>query len=290
MTSTKLLLPRRVGGLKEGPVMCFMAGWPDDERSFEVFEEAFGSEFKTLSVCLPGFSATLKQEVPRWGYSLDSVTQMLRDTVVAEVGGDEKVVLVCHDWGSYFGLDYCQKFPVSKFVSLDVGVYSPFEHGLKAVFLDVLYKGCLACGFALRALGLPSVGALLVGLFPWRTLGPCPFETAVPPRAKEFFTPQGFDVATCYPYFRLFTKILSSPFSGDNWPAYPRGIPTLFLYGKNKRVMFHSAAFLRTIDAEPGSAHKAYDCGHFIQAQQPHQAIADIKAFLSVTSLSPAAP
>jgi len=131
------------------------------------------------------------------------------------------------------------------------------------------------------------VGALLVGLFPWQTMGPCPHETKVPARAKEFFTPKGFDVATCYPYFRLFAKMLSKT-TTTLWPSYPRGIPTLFIYGKNKRIMFHSAAFLRTIDSEPGSTYKAYDCGHFIQAQQPEQAIHDIKVFLS--SETPAAP
>ena len=229
---------------------------------------------------MPGFSEQRPMVIPRWGFTLKEVSQMLRDTIV-NYAGDGKVVLVVHDWGSYFGFVYCEEYPesVDKFVTLDIGLSTPKDLTLKEKLVDLSYKGLLALAFVFRAVGLPTFGALMVGLYPWSLLGPCPKETAVPPRTKRYFSEakDGFDVAMCYPYAQLFRGLFNGSLKRPQHPL----MPTLFLYGTKKRMMFHSSAFLRTLESKnDGSKHKALTCGHFIQAQQPQEAIHGIKQFL----------
>jgi hypothetical protein len=68
-----------------------------------------------------------------------------------------------------------------------------------------------------------------------------------------------------YPYFYMWWEILSTGGGGfGSTIAFPT-MPTLFIYGKNKRAMFHGQAFLDTLDKTDGCGWREFDCGHFIQ-------------------------
>mmetsp|Transcript_13008 Transcript_13008/g.52079 ORF Transcript_13008/g.52079 Transcript_13008/m.52079 type:complete len:271 (-) Transcript_13008:614-1426(-) len=256
---------------------------------------------QVLAVGWPGFSENQKNDdVPRWGLSFDAVVDRLRATIVDAAGADAQVVLVGHDWGAYAAMLYAQRYrrTVARLVLLDVGVYAPRDQSLFANVVDVGYKGVLCFAFACKALGVPVLGLLAMASYPWRWLGPCPHEHhGVPPRVRRWFRRP--DLALCYPYFHLFKGLLSGtlpkmessspPRRGDpaarggdiQSPSYPAPPPTLYLYGTRKRIMFHSAAFLRTLDArKDGSRSRALDCGHYLQAQRPDDVAAEIHAFI----------
>lgn len=275
----KQLLPHVVRGLslsEKTPCMVFLSGFPDDETSWDQLASNFATSHATLACALPGYSPTDKTPVPRWGYSFDQVVDMLRETITTEFG-ERKIVLVVHDWGSYVGMIYAQRYSdsVEKLVTLDVGMYGPKDMTLKSNLIDLAYKSTLATAFVFRAIGLSVFGHLTCALFPWSLVGPCPHETKVPPRVSQWFKKP--DLAMCYPYFHLFKGIATKSISMPKFPT----MPVLFLYGKNKRIMFHSDKFLNKLNqATDGSTSVAMDCGHFLQAQKPEETAKAVSDFL----------
>jgi pimeloyl-ACP methyl ester carboxylesterase len=47
--------------------------------------------------------------------------------------------------------------------------------------------------------------------------------------------------------------------------------PMMFLYGRHKPFMFHSAAWAGEVAARPGSRVLAFDAGHWVMVEQPEQ-------------------
>jgi pimeloyl-ACP methyl ester carboxylesterase len=45
--------------------------------------------------------------------------------------------------------------------------------------------------------------------------------------------------------------------------------PILFIYGKRKPFMFHSAAWLARLSTRPGCAVQLFSTGHWVMAQHP---------------------
>ena len=79
---------------------------------------------------------------------------------------------------------------------------------------------------------------------------------ALPAGVQEWFSAPDFK--TCYPYFVLWTDLVL----GRAWmPAMP-SMPTLFIYGTRKRMMFHTNRFLDELrERTDGSRSVALDCG-----------------------------
>lgn len=104
-------------------------------------------------------------------------------------------------------------------------------------------------------------------LFPWKAIGPCPYETRPTKRTSG---PPGSRMA--YPYLRTFVSRALGTFPRMSVPKgaeLPMPVPTTYVYGKNKRASFHTQAFLDWLDMTPGYAQVGLECGHFIQAQMP---------------------
>lgn len=83
-----------------------------------------------------------------------------------------------------------------------------------------------------------------------------------------------------YPYYHLWR---SHRLVGQALPslAFP-SVPTLFMYGARKRVMFHSRAFEARINGTAGSRTVRYDdCGHWLMHEQPERFSRDVGAFLA---------
>ena len=97
---------------------------------------------------------------------------------------------------------------------------------------------------------------------------------ALPAGVQEWFSAPDFK--TCYPYFVLWTDLVL----GRAWmPAMP-SMPTLFIYGTRKRMMFHTDRFLNELrERSDGSRSVSLDCGHFLQAQKPDEVAAELTSF-----------
>jgi pimeloyl-ACP methyl ester carboxylesterase len=57
--------------------------------------------------------------------------------------------------------------------------------------------------------------------------------------------------------------------------------PTLFIYGKRKRTMFHTAEFEHAVASSEGSAVVPLNCGHFLMNQEPDAFVESTLKFLS---------
>lgn len=65
--------------------------------------------------------------------------------------------------------------------------------------------------------------------------------------------------------------------------AIPRfsNVPQLFLYGRQKRPMFHSQFYLDLLEETDGCTHKEYtDTGHWIHVSHSDELAADVLKFL----------
>ena len=294
MSRNSLLLPHRVAGRRaasNAPVLVFLSGFPDDERSFEKVAKKFERTHTTICLALPGFSASQRQKIPRWGYDFDEIVRAMDRTIKSVVGPSKRVAcLVGHDWGSVISFLYCERHAVEKFVTLDVGI-AWNDLSWTSFIIIAAYLTTLALAFLCRALGLSFLGFIIVSIFPYTLIGPIPYETHLPARATEFV--HHLDLGLCYPFFHFLKHFLfgvrRSPSGAlnprDDWalfPLIPPNIPTLFLFGTRKRAAFHGDAFLNAIDSRhDGSTWGALDTGHFLHTELPDELAAILLDFLS---------
>ena len=88
-----------------------------------------------------------------------------------------------------------------------------------------------------------AIGDVMLGVFPYQLIGPCPHERNVPRHVREVHA------WMCYPYLHLHWGMLAGTLPPIGFPP-SRGIPLLYVYGARKRAMFHSPGFLRSIEDE----------------------------------------
>lgn len=272
-------LPHRVFGqpLGSSEILVFLSGFPDDEHSFDELASQFEATHTIVTLGMLGCNGG---PIPRWGYEFGEVVTAMEWTL--DKLKVDKFVLVGHGWGSFISFLFIEHHPqrVTNFITLDVGMGTPMDHPWWVVAVYLAYRATLAWAFVLRAVGLNSLGILAIALFPWRLMGPTPYETRMPSRVQAWSKRP--DLGMCYPFFHLFKGVLSGKLKPPRLPFDTLRI--LFLYGKNKRISFHAPWFLAKLEAHAGSAWKALDCGHFMQNQVPNELHAEIVAFLKPTA------
>jgi len=261
-------------GKKGGDVIVFLAGFPDNCTSGwgnTVVE--FSKTHRCLCFCLPGFQ---DGKVKPWGYSLQELREMFHSTLTAalkEEGDDDiKVTFIIHDWGSYIGMCYVNKYPerIKRVVAFDVGILnSPRGYNL---FIILLYQMTFA--FIYLVSQLPLIGNLLANI--WATLyflltpkflAPCPHDKVPRPRNEitvNLFYPYYQQLLGPQGYVRNMRGMMRPkfPFTDNKDTVSP---PLMFLYGTKKNAFFHSDSFIKRIDATAGCSHKSYETGHWLQ-------------------------
>ena len=64
-------------------------------------------------------------------------------------------------------------------------------------------------------------------------------------------------------------------------PRFVSTVPQLYLYGANKRFMFHSGRYLKKLEATEGCAYKEYtDGGHWLHESHCDEMAQDVLSFL----------
>ena len=170
--------PARLSGLAPSPttpMVVFLAGFPDDTRSFDAVAPAFEGTHAVLKLALPGYEGAPISE--KWGLSFKVLIDKMHDAVEAQPHGD--LYLVAHDWGAYLGLLYADKHPteVAKLALLDIGHQKMSDkQSLAEYVVGPTYQLFLAWCFVMDAIGLRPVAWLANALFPWQTIGPCNHE------------------------------------------------------------------------------------------------------------------
>mmetsp|Transcript_34387 Transcript_34387/g.97409 ORF Transcript_34387/g.97409 Transcript_34387/m.97409 type:complete len:315 (-) Transcript_34387:317-1261(-) len=257
---------------KGTPVLAMLAGFPDDHGTWSMIAPRFASTHTVVSMCMPDYDTKELQRY--WGYPIPKIVDMLEESMKEAVPEGDKATLVVHDWGAFIGLQYLLREAslkcVDRLVLMDVG---PKPKGSLGNWVAIItYQTYLSTAFLVSRLTLNIFGDIMMALFPWKLIGPCPYETVMPPRTSG---PAGSRMA--YPYFwtqmaLLFApSTLRSPKPAGSHPTGPLSLPTTFVYGKNKRATFHTEDFLQKLEATDSYKAVGLDCGHFIQVQKPDE-------------------
>ena len=226
-------------------------GWPDTYRIWAKQVAFFKKNYRCVYFTFPGFDVNQ----PRKAYSLIESTEILRE-IIDHVSPDQKVNLMLHDWGCFFGYQYYMQYPnrVAKIVGIDIGDASSkaFERSLtlKTKAMIFSYQMTLACAWKLGG----AAGAKIA-------------QTT----AKVLGThadPQHISSDMGYPYYiQWFGKFGSYKQAKHFKPE----CPMFFAYGKKKPFMFHSKKWADGLAAQPQNQVVAYHSGHWVQVEAAEQ-------------------
>ena len=211
-------------GNPDGPTALFIHGWPDDATLWRHQVTALGNKYRCILLTLPNFGA---DAVKAGGFDFPQLTAMLGATLAEVLGEDERLILITHDWGAYLGYQVEQAFPerVEKIVALDIGAHVAPGSARETLFM-VGYQwtliGCWLIGGA-----LPPLGNWLTRKFAGVLKVPARQASKVRSRVN-------------YLYFYIWRGLLLPRWRKSLLRRYTPRCPVLFLYGKNKPVMFHS--------------------------------------------------
>jgi pimeloyl-ACP methyl ester carboxylesterase len=83
------------------------------------------------------------------------------------------------------------------------------------------------------------------------------------------------------PYAMKWMKALNGfDMAADVLHTLPSARPMLYIYGRRKPFMFHSAQWLEKIASHPGSRVEGFDTGHWVMSNKPEAFNALLKEWL----------
>ncbi|MBI5257872.1 MAG: alpha/beta hydrolase [Burkholderiales bacterium] len=239
-------------------------GWPDTARLWDGQVQALAPHYRCVRLTLPGFGAGQ----PRRAVPLDELLAGFR-RVIEQVSPGQPVVLMLHDWGCMFGYQLAMRHPelVRRIVGVDIGDAGTVEYlralPFKAQLGLFAYQAWLALAWGIGRLGAVSLSDRMTRSMA-RALG-CPTP------------PQGIHAGMNYPYYITWTGTHGS-YRGVK-PFEPL-CPMLFLYGRDKPILFHTRGWAERVAGRPGSQVQAFDTGHWVMTQQPEQFNSAVLAWL----------
>ncbi|TDI41941.1 MAG: alpha/beta hydrolase [Acidobacteria bacterium] len=234
-------------------------GWPDSYRLWDPQVAAFKDSYRCVRFTLPGFDKA--RPAPRV-YKTREVVELI--AAVVDHLGDDPLILMIHDWGSYYGLEYMRTHPgrVSKLVAVDVGdfAYRAFRPGLFGRLM-LLYQWWLVVAWWLRGVG----GTFMSRLFAWLSKAPAELAT--------------IHARMNYPYVDFWTSRLRHPFRTK--PDFFPPCPMIYAYGLKNPMMFHSKAWLEQVLAREDSKAIAYESDHWVSVRKADEFNQVVKKWLS---------
>ncbi len=229
--------------------LVMIHGWPDTHRLWDLSVQALAPFFRCVRFTLPGFEL----DKPPRATSLAQMTALIMDIADA-VSPARPIHLMLHDWGCVFGYEFAAVRPerVARIVSVDIGDYNAAAYRrslrVKAKVLVFAYQSWLAVAWTLG-------GAIGDAMTRWMARkAHCPAEANA----------VGWQMN--YPYAMIWFRVMGG--FRDAAPVVP-ACPILFIYGKRKPFMFHSADWLTMLSARPGCAVQPLSTGHWVMVQQP---------------------
>jgi cis-3-alkyl-4-acyloxetan-2-one decarboxylase len=263
---------REVNGLNvqiegAGPTVVMLHGWPDSLALWDETVVALRDGYRCVRFSLPGFDLA---QPPR-PVSVDQMCELI-GSVVDSVSPDEPVTLLLHDWGCFFGYEYAARNPqcVVRVVGTDIGDTnsSAYLKSLRAKekLMIAGYQIWLAMAWKLGSVA-PGIADRMTR-FMARQIG-C--------RSA----PQDIGWQMNYPYAMQWFGA-SGGLKGVarvNKVFGPK-IPMLYLFGKRKPFMFHSANWLATLGTTPGCRVQGFDAGHWLMRQKPAEFTSAVRSWL----------
>ena len=231
----------------DAEVMVMLAGYPDDFGVWAKLAAHYRSRYgRIVMACLPDFDDVGNAPGPRrpyLGHTIGAIDAALDATIArATPGKEDRVTLVVHDWGCFFGYRFIGRHPdkVSKLIAMDVGsavgAMPPGTHaaafGAESTmqpYLTAFYQLFFAFTFVVGKWLSFRAGNAVLGAFIRASLATGLFDASCArPMAK----------ATCWKcavYYWAWRRGLGG---GDMSVPFPT-VPTLYLYGAGKNLMLH---------------------------------------------------
>ena len=238
-------------------------GWPDTYRLWDAQVLAFRSTYRCVRFTLPGFDVTK----PRQAHSHQQLITTLTH-IIEQISPGQKVTLLLHDWGCFFGYAFYRSRPdlVARVIGVDIGDAGSRHHLMTLSLKDKMMLASYQLWLALA----------------WRMGGhPGNRMTRFMARTMRCRTdPQYIGSCMNYPYDIQWT---------GSTGGYPKArpfepiCPMLFMYGRKKPFMFHSQAWADNLLQTAGNQVLEFDTGHWIMTQQPQPFNQAVMAWLTST-------
>lgn len=228
-----------------------LQGWPDTWRAWERQIPAFAPHYRCVRFTLPGFDV----QQPRRARSLDETLDFVR-RVVDAVSPGRPVVLMQHDWGSFFGWQFAARHPerVSRIVAIDIGDAQTREYrnslGARAIAMTAAYQLWLVFAWRLH----PLLPRLADGMTRW-------MARAMGCRAE----PKLIGAVMNFPYDIAWT---GSHGGYRRLPPPPTHCPVFYAWAERSPLRFHSPGWLARMAATPGNRVLGFDSGHWVMQQR----------------------
>lgn len=247
--------------------VLMLHGWPDAPSLWDSSVAALQDGYRCVRVCLPGYD--LSQ--PARPMSVADFTQRLRQ-VVDTVSPHEPVTLLLHDWGCLFGYEFAARHTdrVARVVGVDIGDTNSgaYLKGLSAKEKLIIAGYQLWLALAWKLGGAAPGIANRMTRFMARAIG-C--RNAPEQIGWQMNYPYAMGWFGAFGGLREVARVhqLLGPV-----------LPTLYIYGRRKPFMFHSARWLEQLVTAPGCAVQAMDTGHWVMRQKPVEFNACVRAWL----------
>lgn len=208
-------------GVKNGPPMLFMAGFPDNEISGwgDVIPRELEKKYRCIYMCLPVYSKNRVAAHERaWGYDQDEVLDMMEATIEATGLSSGKFTFIAHDWGAFYALLYQTRHPdaLSKLILCDVGMLEPANVPIATMPYLLVYQMYFAVVYAISQAISLYLGAVLFRLpkYCMQFMVPTPHDT--------FHLPEDeFTVRHCYQYYYVWRHVLTGQVKPVTFPTCP---------------------------------------------------------------------
>ena len=244
-----------------GPPIVMVHGWPDTLRLWDGQVAALKDRYRCIRFTLPGFD----MEGDGRARSLDEVVETVH-AIVQRAAPGEKVILLLHDWGCFYGYQFAVRHPqlVERIVGVDIGDAGSRRHlaqiGLPGKLAVMAYQVWLSLAWKI---GGP------MGDFMARSMARllrCPAD------------PRTIGWQMGYPYA---VRWLGAAGGVRGLRVFVPHCPMLFLYGEKKPLMFHSRAWAEELGAQAGNRVIAFPTGHWIMVSRAAEFNQALRAWLS---------
>jgi hypothetical protein len=262
-------------------IALLSAGFPDDHAVFLPFASKLANETDTLVgvTCLPGYHDRLDHpwtEYKKDGYTFDEMTNAVREAMKAlrlhsTYLGKPKIIGIFHDWGVAPGCIWANRAKADnvnvpdELILFDVlpgphpetkgGIPQARKPTIYEIIVTFYYRIIFASSFlAQRYLGtsIATIGFLIAVIFlklfrlsPTLSIDAKVFAARKNPLKLERM------IYMMYPYVKMFQALYSGKgFGGFTLPQDLSLMPVLYMYGTEKRIMFHDEASTKLLERE----------------------------------------
>ena len=243
------LLPYEVkGNTQSNTLLVFFHGYPNTLRMWDRIVSKLQGDYRILTLSYPNFDEDVYR---KWGLDLREVVRLAKDTIehveIAD-GKKYKKSIIGHDWGAVISIlfDSTYKGYATQMMNLDIGAVMSRKLGTKV--FSFCYQTYLASAFLIGG----KIGDAMTKLFTNYYVEIYMNTDEIKDRINSSWN---------YFYYYLWRNILTYKTILEE---YRPSVPFAFVYGTEKKHMFHSEEFLELLDKTPNCEHHGIEDNHWV--------------------------